>query len=234
MNSPLISCIVPVYNGQRFIRQALASIVSQTYRHLEFIVVDDGSTDNTEGIVKDFTKRIRFIRQAHSGPSVARNTGICAAQGTFIAFLDCDDKWVPDKLALQLSRYEVNANLGICVGHAQNFWEPEAAEEEARNRDQRRAQPVPGYVSGTILARAGVFDRIGLFNPKLKHGDATEWFMRAKQAGVVIDLLPEVLLYRRLHKHNRSRQWAVRSREEFIHLVKASLDQKRSNELDHA
>ena len=86
MTSFLISCIVPVFNGERYLREALGSILAQTYRPLEIIVADDGSTDGTSEIVAAFGDRVRYLRQRNQGPSTARNLGIRAATGDFIAF----------------------------------------------------------------------------------------------------------------------------------------------------
>ena len=117
----------------------------------------------------------------------------------------------------------------MSVGHAQNFWDPEVAKEEARFRNHRRSRPVPGYVTGTMLVRRSVFDQIGLFNENLEHGDSLEWVTRARRASVSIELIPDVLLMRRLHLHNRSRLEASRSYDEFLGLVKAVLDDKRKH-----
>ena len=91
MQSPLISCIVPVYNGERYIKEALDSILAQTYRPLEIIVADDGSTDGTESVVANYGNRVRCLWQPNAGPAAAWNLGVRAAQGEFVVFLDSDD-----------------------------------------------------------------------------------------------------------------------------------------------
>jgi glycosyltransferase involved in cell wall biosynthesis len=229
MNSPLISCIVPVFNGERYLRQALDSIFAQTYRPLEVVVVDDGSTDATAVIVASFGDRLRYLRQDNQGPPVARNLGIRAAKGEYVAFLDADDLWHPEKLQRQIKRFEARPELGYCVTYCQNFWIPDLQAEAEKYREHRVAQPLPGYVTQTLFARAAVFDSVGLFNVALAHGDSTEWFLRAAQKGTVMELLPDVLSYRRLHSENRSRLLASNSREEFLHIVKTSLDSRRMN-----
>jgi glycosyltransferase involved in cell wall biosynthesis len=229
MNSPLISCIVPVFNGERYLRQALDSIFAQTYRPLEVVVVDDGSTDATAVVVASFGDRLRYLRQDNQGPPVARNLGIRAAKGEYVAFLDADDLWHPEKLQRQIKRFEARPELGYCVTYCQNFWIPDLQAEAEKYREHRVAQPLPGYVTQTLFARAAVFDSVGLFNVALAHGDSTEWFLRAAQKGTVMELLPDVLSYRRLHSENRSRLLASNSREEFLHIVKTSLDSRRMN-----
>lgn len=121
MKQPLISCIVPVYNGELYLREAIDSILAQTYRPLEIIVVDDGSTDATPDVVAGYGDRLRYIRQPNAGPGAARNHGLNLAQGEFIAFLDADDLWHPDKLARQMTRFLNRPDLDLCITYAQHF-----------------------------------------------------------------------------------------------------------------
>jgi len=227
MTPNLISCIIPTYNGERFVGQAIESILGQTYTPFEIICVDDGSTDGTEAVVRGFGNRVQYVHQKNAGPATARNTGARSARGEFLAFLDSDDTWVPEKLMVQVAHLRNNPDHGFCVAHVQNFWEPELAEEQARFRDHPRSKPIAGYVTQALLVRAGAFETVGPFNTELKHTDATEWFVRAKSRGVVGHLLDEVLVMRRLHKDNRSRQFAGRSRDEFLDIAMAALKKKR-------
>ena len=127
----LISCIVPVYNGERYLKEALDSILTQSYRPLEIIVVDDGSTDGTAEVVAGYGERVRYVWQSNAGPWIARNLGLSATQGEFISFLDADDLWHAEKLARQMARFEARPELDLCVTHLQNFWIPELEGEEA-------------------------------------------------------------------------------------------------------
>lgn len=229
MKSLVVSCIVPVFNGERYIAESLQSIQNQTYPHIEIIVADDGSTDRTATVVAASGSSIRYLRQSNSGPAAARNLGLNAAKGDFIAFLDADDLWHPEKLARQIARLDARPELDCSVAHCQNFWSPELAEEAIKFKDHRIAQPLPGYITGTLLARRSAFDRVGPFNAARSHGDSTEWFLRAKDCGLVSELLPDVLLSRRLHPANRSRVLASDSRNDFLELVKASLDRRRQS-----
>ena len=98
MKRQLISCIVPVFNGELYLAEALESILKQSYRPLEIIVADDGSTDGTEAIVARFGTQVRYLYQPNSGPATARNLGLGAVRGEFVGFLDADDLWHPEKL----------------------------------------------------------------------------------------------------------------------------------------
>ena len=226
--TPLISCIVPVYNGEKYLVEALDSISQQTYRQVEMIVVDDGSTDETAAVVKQYGAEVRYLYQHNAGPAAARNRGLSAANGEFVAFLDADDLWHPEKLTIQMARFESRPELDYCVAHAQNFWSAEVSEEETEWRNHRIAKPLPAYSTPTLLARRELFERVGYFDPALAHGDSTEWFLRARERGAVSELLPNVLLHRRLHKDNRSRLRASQSRDQFLQIVKAALDRRRN------
>jgi glycosyltransferase involved in cell wall biosynthesis len=228
MKSPLVSCIVPVFNGEGYLREALDSILAQTYRPMEIIVADDGSTDGTVALVADYGGQVRYLFQPNAGTAAACNLGLTAAQGDFVAFLAADDLWHPEKLSRQISRFQARPDLDLCVTHVQNFWIPELQEEAERFRHHRIAQPLPGYVPQTLLARRALFERVGNFNAALRHADATDWFLRAAERGAVMELLRDVLVYRRLHQRNLSRQMASTSRGEYLNLVKAALDRRRS------
>ena len=116
----LNSVIIPAYNREQTIRRTVDSVLAQTYRPLEVIVVDDGSTDRTVELLREYGDRIRLICQKNQGPGAARNTGIRAATGEFISFLDSDDVWLPEKLSRQISLLNKVSQLGIqcCVCNA--------------------------------------------------------------------------------------------------------------------
>jgi glycosyltransferase involved in cell wall biosynthesis len=99
----LVSCIVPVFNGERFLREALDSIFAQTYRPIEVIVADDGSTDGSHAVLESYRGRLKCVSQATAGPAATRNLGGRASQGDMLAFLDADDLWKPEKLERQVS-----------------------------------------------------------------------------------------------------------------------------------
>lgn len=225
--APRVSCIVPVYNGECYLAEALDSIFLQRYEPFEVIVVDDGSTDGTAKVLDRYDGRIRYVKQSNAGPVAARNRGLDEAKGEFIAFLDADDLWHRDKLQLQMGRFRSRPALGYCLAYVQNFWIPELTEEANRFRNHRIAQPLPGYVTGTLLARRSLFDAIGPFNTAFGHGDAGEWCLRADGQGAVKEVLQEVLLFRRIHHTNRSRSLANQSRNQHLHILKAHLDRTR-------
>jgi glycosyltransferase involved in cell wall biosynthesis len=218
-----------VFNGERYVREALDSILAQTYRPLEIIVADDGSTDATAAIVALFGKQVHYLKQSNKGPAAARNLGMDAAKGEFIAFLDADDLWHREKLERQMARFRARPELDYCVTYCQNFWIPELKSEAEKYRNHRISQPMPGFVTGTLVARCRMFETVGFFNSELAHGDSTQWFLRAAEQQAVMELLPVALTYRRLHSENRSRLLASASREEFLQILKSSLDRRRQS-----
>jgi glycosyltransferase involved in cell wall biosynthesis len=234
MTAPLISCIVPTFNSARYVRQALESIFAQSHRPLQVIVADDGSSDATLDTVRAFPSAAEIVTQATAGPSATRNLGVGAARGDFVAFLDADDAWHPDKLVRQLARFAARPELEICLTHAQLVWSGDRAEEAAMLSDHRRAQVVPGYATTTMLARRSLFDRLGAFDDDLWFADATDWFMRATERGVCIEMMPDVLTYHRMHAANLTRRRSASSREEFLDVLKRSLDRRRASRRDRS
>jgi len=226
MTGPLVSCIVPTYNGEAYVAEALDSIVAQTYRPIEIVVADDGSTDGTLTIAGRYAG-VRVVRQPNGGPAAARNLGVRESSGAFAAFLDQDDVWHPEKLARQMGRFDARPELDLSVAHVQRFWADALAEQADKLREHRVSKPLPGYITGTFLARRRVFDVAGLFDATVRFADSMEWFLRAAERGVVSELLPDVLLRHRMHGRNLSQAEANGSRDEFLSILKRSIDRKR-------
>jgi glycosyltransferase involved in cell wall biosynthesis len=222
-----ISCVVPVHNGERFLEEALATIFSQTLAPDEVIVVDDGSTDGTAAVAARHGDAIRYLNQSQAGPAAARNRGIAAARGELIAFLDADDRWHREKLARQAARFRGRPELEISLTHIRSFWIADLAHEQERLRDHPLARPMPGYTAQTLVARRSGFDRIGVFDPAMRHKDVVDWLIRAARMQAVMEVLPDVLVERRIHQANLSRQRRGEDVEELFQLAKLVLDQRR-------
>lgn len=227
IKNSVVSCIVPVFNGERYVQEALESISSQTYRPLEIIVVDDGSTDNTHEVVRSLGISVQYIEQVNMGPAAARNFGISLAKGDFVAFLDSDDLWHQEKLSKQMARFQAKPEAEICITHISHFEDSEVGRKDSRYYGHRRLDNIPGYVTQTLLARRTTFDKVGIFDSTLRHGDANDWFVRVADCGLCMELLPEVLVYRRLHATNFSSQGRSVSLAEHLKIIKASLDRRR-------
>ncbi len=223
---PLVSCIVPVFNGERYLAEALDSIFAQTWRPVEVIVVDDGSTDGSAQIAAGYGAEVSYIHQANAGPAAARNRGLDAARGEFIAFLDADDLWHKEKLVRQMAHFDARPELDLCSAHVENFWSPDVKREKDRPGDGGLAKTQPG-VTHAIVARRALFDRIGPFDATLVHRDAMEWLSRAMDAGAVMETLADVLVFRRIHRNNMSWRRGDDDRDELLRSVKTILDRRR-------
>lgn len=222
----LISCIVPVHNGERYLAETLDSIHAQTWLPIEVIVVDDGSTDRSLSVARAHPVGARCLAQSNAGHAAARNRGIDAAQGAFVAFLDADDLWTPPKLATQMAALDARPELGVVFTHLENFVSPDASVDDDADRPDIGGA-VPGYSSVTMLARRVVFEGVGPFDVSLAHANDRDWFCRVAEAGVEMAMLPDVLVRRRLHASNRSRALATQSRSEYLRLLKRMLDRRR-------
>ena len=220
---PLVSVVIPVYNGEKYLAEALDSVFAQTHRPLEVIVVDDGSTDQSAEIARA-VPGVRYCAQPHGGPGTSRNLGVSEARGPFLAFLDADDLWPVDKLARQLAVFDADPNLDILYGHVQQFRRPQPA--GAPVEDERIGGPVPGYVPGTALVRREAFLRVGPIATHWRVGEFIDWYARAKEAGLNSLMLPDVLLKRRVHTENLGIRERA-SRGDYVRILKASLDRRR-------
>ena len=192
----VVTVIVPVYNGERYIREALRSILEQEYSPLEIIVVDDGSTDGVAAILAREFPGVRCLSQAHAGLSAARNAGLARVESGWIGFLDADDLWAPEKLRMQMKALESQPELEAVFGHIRQFYSPEDADRLSRT--YRIAQEIlPGIHADTMLISAAAIRRIGVFNPAVAMGEFLDWFARAQEAGLAYAVLPDVLAFRR-------------------------------------
>ena len=222
---PLVSVIIPVYNGARFLRAALESVLAQTYRPFEVIVVDDGSTDDSGPIAQSF-EEVRYIRQANQGVAAARNNGVDTARGEFLAFLDQDDLWAPEKLKLQVDHLQSHPDLGYTLTNQQFFLEPDTTLPAWFRKDLLSAVHT-GWVLGTLVVRRTVFEKVGKFAIGYSAANDSDWFFRAKAAGIPMAVVPELLLLKRIHETNDSSR-AKEILSELLKVVKASLDRQRA------
>lgn len=223
----LVSVVVPVFNGERFLDECLESVFAQDHRPLDVIVVDDGSTDATAARAEAWGDRVRLVRRSNGGPSAARNSGIDAARGEFIAFIDSDDLWLPGLLAKQLRVFAEAPQTDLCVARAQNFWMPELADEEARYRDHPMSNPYGGYVAQGCMVRREVFERFARWDENLRHGEVMVWFEACVGAGALLHEIPEVLIRRRFHAANTTRVEVADARDGLFAFLKMRVDGRK-------
>ncbi len=196
--TPSVSVIIPAYNAERFILEALHSIDAQHYSPLEILLIDDGSTDKTVDLVQRLAPQVRIIRQPNGGASSARNTGLREATGEFICFLDADDGWFPGKLAAQTAYLNAHPSVGI-VYHEWHIWKPDASGVFHRPTlvDSKIARDgiVPdlsGWIyhkllmdcevhTSTVMMRSSIAKDIGFFNTDLITGEDYDYWLRASR-----------------------------------------------------
>ncbi|MGL5541341.1 MAG: glycosyltransferase family 2 protein [Erysipelotrichaceae bacterium] len=180
-----ISVVIPVYNGAKYLSEAIRSVKQQNYPVHELLVVDDGSSDASAAIAKALGASV--IRTAHLGAASARNVGIRHATGDYLAFLDADDLWSYDKLSRQVPYL---SQMPIVYSLMRNF------------KEGKFDGPLLGYHVNTLLIEKAVFERIGYFDESITIGEFKEWYQRSVQIGYKYAMLNEALAFRRLHNDN--------------------------------
>lgn len=219
--TPLVSVIVPVYNGDRFLAEAVDSIQRQDYGRLEIVVVDDGSTDGTPAVASRLAGEVRYVRQDNAGTPAARNTGLRVARGTLIGFLDADDLWTDRKLAIQVPQLMEPSAAEIVLGYTEVA---SLAGGEVNGRAAR--PPAPLLTLGAALVRRSAFRRAGLFDETLRYCDDVDWFLRAKEAGLSLRIHDDLVQVYRRHDRNLTNDRDL-DRRSFVAVLKRSLDRRR-------
>lgn len=198
---PLVSVIVPVRNGVKFLADAIETIRSQAYKPLEIIVIDDGSTDGSAALAQSLGTDIRIFEQRQRGPAAARNTGIRAANGEILAFLDADDLWTPDKLRMQVG-YLVENDLDIVTGYVQMLSLLGADASPSHAPGKTRNTPYLDVNLGAMICRKSVMERVGLFDETLSFAEDVDWYLRVQENNIRIGSMPIISLYYRRHPAN--------------------------------
>jgi len=196
-NTPLISVVIPVYNGENFIRDAIQSVLDQNYPNLEILVIDDGSKDQTRTIVDDYSGQVTYIHQLNQGPGAARNTGLKMAKAEIIGFLDADDLWTPSHLETLKDRLVLDSSIDVVLGHTQS---QELAGTSGSPEKLLKPHVLP--VFGCGLFKKQVFEKVGLIDTTLHYSEDQDWFIRAKEAKASMVILKDTVLIRRLHNNN--------------------------------
>jgi glycosyltransferase involved in cell wall biosynthesis len=196
-----ISVIIPSYNRGWIIHEAIESVMSQTFRAYELIIVDDGSDDNTADILNQYSGKIRVIRQARQGVSAARNRGIIGSSGRFIALLDSDDLWFPEKLALQMAFFKDNPDALIC--QTQEIWIRNGKRVNPRKRHKKLSGMIfePSLNLCLVSPSAVMFKRelmelVGFFDETLPACEDYDLWLRVSRQYPVY-LIDEALIVKR-------------------------------------
>ena len=219
MRGPLVSVIVPVYNRERFLREALDSVFAFDYEPFEVIVVDDGSTDGSAAIAQSYPE-VRYLRQDNRGPAAARNAGIDMSRGEFIAFVDSDDVVLPQKLSVQVGYLLDHPEVTATLGRQEWITPPPNAVPDLVWGDLDGITPI------SIVIRKAALIEVGCFDPALRGPEDVDLLVRLREAGHRFLVLPDIVMLRRYHGEN-----LVAGHREAplpLELLKAKLDRDRA------
>jgi len=224
VNGP-VSAVIPVHNGRAYLAEAIESVLAQNGGLPgEVIVVDDGSTDGSGDLARGFPG-VRVLTQARAGYGAAMNRGVAACGGAYLAFLDSDDLWTPDKTASQIRALESEPRLDAVFGTLTHFYSPDL-DEVSRARIVCPPDPMPGLCPGAMLIRREAFLRAGTFDESRTVGQFLDWYLRATEQGFSAHALPDVAMRRRLHANNTGlRERAAQA--DYARILKAALDRRR-------
>ena len=212
----LVSVIIPTYNSVAHIRQTIDAVLAQTHPHVELIVVDDGSTDNTRAVLAEYGEKLRLVVQSNQGVCRARNAGLALARGEFICFLDHDDVWYPEMIALQLKAFGVDADVG-CVYANYTHWYSDAVGQYADPGELRARCPMDSELDASMsgwiyhlllidchvqtsaaMIRSEVFRQCGAFDESLPYSEDWDLWLRISRKFQFRKLKNISVLYRQV------------------------------------
>jgi len=180
----MISIIIPTFNRAEYIGEAIDSVLAQTYKDYEIIVVDDGSTDNTQKVLEQYEGKIKYFFKENGGEASARNYGIEKAQGEFIAYLDSDDLWCPEKLELQMQEFEKDEKVGLV--HTSMEVVTEDGTSTGEYKPTSPAETPMDFLENKrilmcVLVKKEIFSQLGLFDETMRIGVDTDMWLRLSQ-----------------------------------------------------
>ncbi len=218
-----VSVIIPVFNVEKYLAESIESALNQTYKNIEVIAINDGSTDNSLQILESFRGRIKILTQENKGPAVALNRGIRLAEGDAIALLDGDDIWTPTKTERQVQEFMDNPELKVTFGKMEQFVSPELTDYADKFQYHKGQLLFQSKI--TALFRKEVFETYGLF----AEDEILEfiiWFDAAKSGGIVFNQTEEVVAYRRIRENSFSQNIAYYP--SLLRFLKGRIGKKRT------
>lgn len=227
-SNPVISVVIPSFNSARFVVQAVQSALAQTYSPVEIIVIDDGSSDNTQVVLDPFFERIRYVYQSNGGLSKARNRGIEEARGELIAFLDADDQWLPEKLTKQWECLQVNSSAALVHTDTYQLYELNGKQfHVSLGKERFSGSCFPEFFWGnrvtvsTVLVTRPCLDQVGTFDEDIRGASTQDldlWLRIARRYPLAY--VSEPLVLYRHHVANGSRDQRMMLEDEYYVLAK--------------
>jgi hypothetical protein len=213
-HSVIISVIIPAYNVERYLAETLDSVLAQTYPHFDVMIINDGSTDRTLEIAHQYEAkdpRIHVVSQLNQGISIARNRGIQETTGELIAFLDADDRWVPEKLACHGLHFATTPQLGMSFARVSFIQGNGSTMGQTSHSKLIDISPQDFYLENhaitpsNVVIRRSVLKSVGAFNPKFSNGlEDQELFVRLLCSGITVEGLGTILTDYRIREESMS------------------------------
>ena len=225
MSLPLVTVVLPVRNGEAYLRDALESVRAQRYEPLQVIVVDGHSQDRSAAIARGF-EEVRVLSQRGTGISNAWNQALAEARGDFVAFLSHDDRWAAHKLVQQIEHLLQHPETAITHTWFRCVLQPGCVRPPGFRRELLE-EVQKGRLMETMVARRGVFDEVGPFDERYSIAGDMDWFARTLDRRLSFVILPEVMLEKGIHANNTSNR-IDENNPELLRLLRASVSRKRT------
>jgi glycosyltransferase involved in cell wall biosynthesis len=221
MNRPLITVIIPVYNGVKYLRDAYKSVKNSLFDCVDIIIVDDGSEDKTLLFAEAFDAKIFSIE--HGGLSKARNVGLENSNSDFILFLDCDDILASDNsIHLLFQPFESDGKISATQAMVKDFISLDLPDIE-KQTIHKRDSPYYGLLTGAMLFKRNVFDIAGMFDESLQSGQGVDFLLRLQKFELEVKRIPYVTCFRRLHDSNMGRTMRQQENVDYASLLRRKL-----------
>jgi glycosyltransferase involved in cell wall biosynthesis len=217
---PPVAVVIAVRDSERYVAEAIDSVLAQTVPPAEIVVVDDGSEDGTPAILARYGAAISVLRQAPSGQFAAVNRGIAASKSPLLAFLDADDLFTPSSIEVRLRRLVAADRPDAVFGRTEQFVSPELTAELAA-RIKFDAGPMHGELFQTMLIRRVAFESVGPVEERLSTSSNIDWISRARARGIRSVEIDDVVARRRLHATNMGITHSSEKRDNLLEVIRA-------------
>jgi glycosyltransferase involved in cell wall biosynthesis len=224
--NPLVTIIIPVYNREKYVADALNSLLNDDYQPKEIVVVDDGSTDKTAEILSKY-EGINYHYQEHQGVSVARNTGLNLSHGRYITFLDSDDIWMPGRLEYSVNFFQSHPEVDYLLGKQETFLE-DGFLKPIHIKQSWLDFPQESSGTGVLMTKKTCFDKVGFFNTDFRSSEDKEWLLRASEAKLQMARIPLIMVKQRLHGQNISLQENENQMGRVFRIIHDSIKRKQN------
>jgi glycosyltransferase involved in cell wall biosynthesis len=237
VDEPLVSVVIPAFEAEDFLGEAIESVLAQTYSPIELIVVDDGSEDRTAEVAGSYPE-VRLLRRANGGQAAARNSGFEASSGEFITFHDADDVMLPRRIELQVEHLRANSGVGAVLGGQElifedgaeaPFWMQVADGASAASGERAGRAKAGGVHTVTVLLRREAFEQIGGYDEAMSHGEDVDLLLRLREAWIGVTVLDQPLVRRRIHPAGMT-QAPDSERHALVNIFRARIERKRGSQ----